>query len=571
MKNREYWAKRAARDMRDTMEDAETVAMQLMSYYVGASNYLQDEAKRIFEKFQLEHGLTRKEAERILKKVKNTDDLKAVLTALSSDSGNAELLAEYEAHAYRARISRLSALSKNVDRVTSAIAKEQVKETAALLKKVIADTYNKAIFRIQQYSGYGFNFKDLSQKTIGRILRQKWHEGDFSEKIWGNLRKLAQAIKKEIMINLLTGRDWRKGAKAIDDEMQKGYNNARRLIRTESAHAAGEATKESYKECNVEKYIYVAILDLRTSMMCRNLDGKTFELAKAKAGTNYPPMHPWCRSTTIAWMPKELLSRLKRSALDPETGKVIKVPADMTYEEWYEKYVKGKPKAEEGSRNLTREQYDRYKDRLNNDFNMSYDEFVRMKEDEEKWAAYQKSYRDSGKSDKYNDLTAIWLYNTKHNKAYVKDADHYTSPNGDTYRVDNVNVVLDYDPEGLEKAESELLSRATGEVVQMCPRVTGNYSKIKSPDYIVGDEEVRWDHKTLHGNGKNALRRRILGKDNRGKEQAENYLFNIDDWKGERDNVIEQAKKIFLWPNTKFVNSLVLVEQGGIIMALVRK
>lgn len=31
--------------------------------------------------------------------------------------------------------------------------------------------------------------------------------------------------------------------------------------------------------------------------------------------------------------------KLERSARDPETGKIIKVPQNMTYGEWYEKYV----------------------------------------------------------------------------------------------------------------------------------------------------------------------------------------------------------------------------------------
>ena len=38
---------------------------------------------------------------------------------------------------------------------------------------------------------------------------------------------------------------------------------------------------------------------------------------------------------------------MQRSALDPATGKKIKVPRSMNYQQWYDTYVKGKP--EEGN------------------------------------------------------------------------------------------------------------------------------------------------------------------------------------------------------------------------------
>lgn len=58
-----------------------------------------------------------------------------------------------------------------------------------------------------------------------------------------------------------------------------------------------------------------------------------FELANAKPGTNYPPMHPFCRSTTIADFGDGELAGLERRARDKD-GNTVKVPANMTYEQW---------------------------------------------------------------------------------------------------------------------------------------------------------------------------------------------------------------------------------------------
>ena len=88
--------------------------------------------------------------------------------------------------------------------------------------------------------------------------------------------------------------------------------------------------------------MFLATLDLRTSSMCREHDGEVYEVSERRTGVNYPPMHPWCRSDTIALDDDEWLAKATRSARDPETGKTIQVPADMTYKDWYAKYVKPK-------------------------------------------------------------------------------------------------------------------------------------------------------------------------------------------------------------------------------------
>ena len=106
---------------------------------------------------------------------------------------------------------------------------------------------------------------------------------------------------------------------------------------------------ESYKECGIDKYQYLATLDLRTSEICRELDGKVFLVKDQQPGKNCPPMHPWCRSTTIAIIGEKMLEGMKRRARDPVTGKTYLVPASMNYREWYAKYVKsdGKTVAKE--------------------------------------------------------------------------------------------------------------------------------------------------------------------------------------------------------------------------------
>jgi len=73
--------------------------------------------------------------------------------------------------------------------------------------------------------------------------------------------------------------------------------------------------------------------------MCQEQDGKVYPLAEAVVGINYPPLHPWCRSTTIPYFEDLGGERIAKDA----DGTRYYVPGDMTYEEW-------KKRAEAGER-----------------------------------------------------------------------------------------------------------------------------------------------------------------------------------------------------------------------------
>ncbi|HAR6638206.1 TPA: phage head morphogenesis protein, partial [Staphylococcus aureus] len=47
------------------------------------------------------------------------------------------------------------------------------------------------------------------------------------------------------------------------------------------------------------EYKYVAKIDSETSKLCHSLNGKIFKVKDMIPGVNAPPMHPWCRSTTV--------------------------------------------------------------------------------------------------------------------------------------------------------------------------------------------------------------------------------------------------------------------------------
>lgn len=402
MKNDSYWENRAAWDMYHRMEDAEQTADLLAKVYRNSSMLLTHKAKDIFEKYMTKHGLSETQAWNLLNTMQDQTSLEELLNALrnkDSDKTKQELLRELEAPAYRVRIERLQDLLRQVDTVMQEVYQQEQLFDTSFFQNLCEDTYYHSIYSIQKRTGYGFSFSNISQKQISQVLSMNWSGSHYSQRIWKNTQELSETLKQELLVSLLTGRTDRETSEVIMNRCGAGAMQARRLVRTESCFLSGELTARSYEECGIEKYRYLATLDLRTSKICRELDGKIFSMKDRKAGKNYPPMHPWCRSTTISVIDEDELRNMKRRAYNPKTGRTETVPANMTYDQWYKKYVKGNAQAEAEEKSVQnaasdKKQYERYREILGKDAPKRFADFQGMKyNDSEKWRFTKLDYQ----------------------------------------------------------------------------------------------------------------------------------------------------------------------------------
>ena len=326
------------------MDKAEKQADQFDKVYQEAKTYLDKEINKIFDKFQRDYGLSQVDAKQVLKNMKDKKDLnelRKVLEARPNDPNIQRLLADLDSPAYSFRMKRLERLSDDLDSMRESIYHSEKTGSDAFYSDLMKDSYYKATFDLQQQTGLAYGFSGLPESEIKHLQSFSW-VGDgstYSTDIWKNTGKLTSSIKDELLMSLMTGRDTRETAQAIAERFNVGQNDARRLVRTESAFFHNQMELLSYEEADIEKYIFVAVLDKRTSRICQEHDNQVYDRDKAVPGVNYPPMHPWCRSTTVAYDEDADYSKLKRRARNPVTGKTELVPADMTYKEWYSKYV----------------------------------------------------------------------------------------------------------------------------------------------------------------------------------------------------------------------------------------
>lgn len=402
-KSNKYWANRKAQRMFVYMESAENTADTISQLYLKSSRYISHEAESIFEKFKTKHHLSEAEAYRLLNQLSGKTSIEALKEALKtpgSGQARAEILARLESPAYQARIERLQQLQNEIDRTMHNIYGQEKDFSTKHYVDLANESYYKSIFDIQQRVGFSFGFNTIDSNAIDRIINSKWLGSNYSQRIWKNTQALAKELKEELLINMVTGRTDREVAEILQNKFASGASDARRLVRTESCNLVNQMEMKSYEECDIEYYRFVATLDLRTSSMCRALDRNRYKVSEQQPGFNCPPMHPWCRSTTICDISDAELSQTKRRARNPGKGKTETVPADTTYSEWYDKNVTNNPDAQIEEKKLKnkhsdRKQHEKYRNILGKGVPESFAKFQNLKyNDSDKWNSLQATKQD---------------------------------------------------------------------------------------------------------------------------------------------------------------------------------
>lgn len=340
IKNIKYWEMREARNMYKDMQLAEDCAKELSVIYSKAAIYTAKQIEGIFNRFASKHHLTRDEAINLLSEA-DSRNFEKLLEAYKNKTGaqKREVLAELEAPAYKNRMKRLDDIDKSINRLINAVASKERDAIDKTMRKVYESSYHHAVYEAARMSGLDLQTGPIDEGALETILKKKWSGQNYSERVWNNTQKVADALKEEFMIGVLTGKTEKEMTDSINEQFLSGRNKARRLVRTESSYIHNEAHFQAYKDYGIEEYRFVATLDLRTSQICRERDGSVYRVNDKKIGVNAPPMHPWCRSTTIMNLDDETMHNLERFARDPVTGERMKVPADETYKEWYQRMV----------------------------------------------------------------------------------------------------------------------------------------------------------------------------------------------------------------------------------------
>lgn len=339
-----YWQRRAQQQLIAAEQIAGQLEQRMQKAFQSAAKDIETQIYKLYGKYAADNGLSYAEAKKYLTRHELQafqQDLDFYLEKARDPAYRKEYRAYLQALSTRARVSRLEEYQARLKIIAETLyTAEVVPDATATAKEVFTESYLRAGFDMSQFFGVALSFAMPSERLFRTITEYPWSGKSFSRKWQDNCSNFETVLNEVLTKGLVAGYSNQQMARELRDKTNAAYDRARRLVRTETNYIHNQATASLYGEWGVEYYEYLATLDTRTSPMCSALDGRRFRYTERKYGVNYPPLHPWCRSTTIPIVYEEddIGTRIARDA----DGKNIKVLAGMKYAQWKQQFVDGK-------------------------------------------------------------------------------------------------------------------------------------------------------------------------------------------------------------------------------------
>ena len=291
--SQEYWAKRRQQDKIKVIKEGEKGIDNLKRLLKTNLDDVQKKIKLFYEKY----------GENPAEKMSYSEwqKYKAKLKRMAQKNPQDEFLQRLaKQNIPKYQIDRLRALELDLQMQLTEATQGQAKGIYNTLDDVAR--VSQSVLAKSMQASIGLKFNTIADRKLKQLLSSDWSGANWSDRLWHDRAVVGKKVTEILQKGVAQGTSLQKMARELKQTTNQSFNNAFRLIRTETSHIDGQVTLEGYKqagkELGLEYYEYDAFLDSRTSTLCRDSDKKRFKVSEAEVGINYPPMHPNCRSTT---------------------------------------------------------------------------------------------------------------------------------------------------------------------------------------------------------------------------------------------------------------------------------
>ena len=290
LSNKTYWLKRSEELDKVAKMTEKEVMKKLSALYRDAFRSIEKEVNDFMMKYAVDHKLDYATVTQMLTPIDLAEYNEKIqeLHAMYRDTKSEYIKIEIERLKARSKITRLRALQDAINVELCKVTHEYQMTLEDTLIGLFSAQYEKACELM------GVMAPGIPREAIIKIIEYPYAGKMFSDRIWDNKDALVKYIQQDLTVGIIRGDSIQKMARQLKKDLKVLYYQAERLVRTETNYAMNQAHLKGYKDSGVvEKYEFLAAHDKRTSKLCRDLDGETFELSKAVVGENYPPMHPF--------------------------------------------------------------------------------------------------------------------------------------------------------------------------------------------------------------------------------------------------------------------------------------
>jgi SPP1 gp7 family putative phage head morphogenesis protein len=203
-----------------------------------------------------------------------------------------QLLLEVEEYLRENPLADHSEIDKVLDLIRKKLATRTIRFASAVsnAQKRVINSAADATKRFTQLSSSIFRTdREAIKKLIGRT-----QDGGSLTNFFKRLdQPVREASKKALIEGFSKGEGADEIARRLRDAADIGRSRALTIARTETNEAYRAASREFYQEAAIKKYVWLAVLDARTCLICWALHGRQFNSdLKVTA-------HPNCRCTVV--------------------------------------------------------------------------------------------------------------------------------------------------------------------------------------------------------------------------------------------------------------------------------
>ncbi len=379
MNNQKYWEERQALNYSNNEKSIIAFHKELVSSFEKAKKEIQKVINEFYIRYADNNGMSYSKAQELLPK-EEIGELKDYIAQVYATMGTKDINVINKS--IRARVTRYEALQKQIEAIIDVLYEVDYKENGIEnFKEIYKNSYYNTLYNIDIFNGFHTEFSILDIRDIETLIEYPFNGSNYSNRLWKQKDHMLTKLKENITIMLVQGRH----PKTLSSDFAKIFKTkeyeAYRLLHTESSFIIEQGTFKAYKEDGIEEYQILATLDTKTSDICREQDNKVYKTDDYVTGSTAPPFHHFCRTTTAPYYGEY---EGTRKARDPVTNKSYDVPSSISYNEWYDKYIKDNPEAliEEKkwkNRNTDKKQYKKYKEVLGKEAPKSLKAFQKLK------------------------------------------------------------------------------------------------------------------------------------------------------------------------------------------------
>ena len=295
----EYWTERALQQEQNAQIVADRYMAQIGQSLADYKHQLVSEIEKFYARYAVDNKMTHAEAKQYLTDKERKEFKHVTLErfrdmALNPDTPTPLL----DALGYRHRISRKEALLAEIERLTA----ELYGKPDGIHDKVteaLSDVYIKGkIHQAKNLAHFGIIEKPiLGVDAVEHKMASNWSGKTFSTNVWGHDEAVYKSISDTINKGLTGGWSIDRMARALSERTGVAYHRADTLVRTETTFYNNLATLDTIKELGGDHYEIVAVLDSRTSEICRLENHEVHSVKEYEPGRTAPPFHVRCRST----------------------------------------------------------------------------------------------------------------------------------------------------------------------------------------------------------------------------------------------------------------------------------